>query len=69
MTKFYKRQQLLKFRCLCDFCKHGDNTDIKAYEEFERLNQERENIALEKGLYNNFVADFFLAVGHRPRQL
>ena len=58
MTKFYKRQQLLKFRCLCDFCKHGDNTDIKAYEEFERLNQEREKIALEKGLYNNFGANF-----------
>ena len=58
MTKFYKRQQLLKFRCLCDFCKHGENTDIKAYEEFERLNQEREKIALEKGLYNNFGANF-----------
>ena len=49
MKKFVKRQELLKFNCVCDFCKHGIGADRDAYDEFEKLNHEREKLAMKKG--------------------
>ena len=54
MKKFAKRQELLKFQCACHWCKHGKAPDLEAYDEFEKLNQEREKLAMQRGLYCHF---------------
>ena len=54
MKKFAKRQELLKFQCACHWCKHGKAPDLEAYDEFEKLNQEREKLAMQRGLYCQF---------------
>ena len=51
MKKFAKRQELLKFQCACHWCKHGKAPDLEAYDEFEKLNQEREKLAMQRGSY------------------
>ena len=49
MKKFAKRQELLKFQCACHWCKHGKAPDLEAYNEFDKLNQEREKLAMQRG--------------------
>ena len=47
MKKFAKRQEILNFKCVCEFCKQGKESDIDIFEDFEKINQERERIAIE----------------------
>ena len=54
MKKFIKRQEVLKFQCACHWCKHGKAPDLEAYDEFEKLNKEREKLAMQRGLYCHF---------------
>ena len=50
MTKLAKRQEILNFKCVCDFCKEDKESDNDIFEDFEKMNQEREKIAIE-GIY------------------
>ena len=66
MKKFAKRQELLKFQCACHWCKHGKAPDLEAYDEFEKLNQEREKLAMQRGSHSQFFFSWPFIVSFIP---
>ena len=44
MKRFQTRQEKLGFNCICEICKKGPEHDIEAFEEYERLIEEKKKL-------------------------